>query len=402
MKSCEIYIFSREESVKNVMDACRDCFEAEEQDGRLHMEDEKRSIDILFFGEAVGEQEKKVADTQRDNVCRYYMGIPDCDEDIRINLLHYLKLAKLFIPVKITYKADDNETVGSCLQELVGAALNVIKKMDGILVVNGGRTILDPEGRIILSEDGSSQVSWYFPFVLEENPAFLSGCSARQLARRTENMRTLFDDHIYVPELPVNEDDEAVTLRTEEEIAKRIFGLLAVSLYSEAILNPAENMSPKKARKFVKKVLKGYGIKEPSEMMTREEWGYFNDDQSAEKVQIRYSWCYEHLYALEWAAGLDEWTKPEAICDVPKSVRLLAEMGTYEAVLRAVRVRSKKEILDKADLLYRMDWACVDASLYGLPSPAGLNPGVVNARHKTLNWLICFMDADWDDVDTST
>ncbi|MBQ3515543.1 MAG: DUF4272 domain-containing protein [Lachnospiraceae bacterium] len=35
-------------------------------------------------------------------------------------------------------------------------------------------------------------------------------------------------------------------------------------------------------------------------------------------------------------------------------------------------------------------------------SPGGMEPGVVQARHKTLNWLICFGDADWDSVDIPT
>ena len=34
--------------------------------------------------------------------------------------------------------------------------------------------------------------------------------------------------------------------------------------------------------------------------------------------------------------------------------------------------------------------------------PAGLEPGVVKERHHTLNWLVRFEDADWDDVDTPT
>jgi hypothetical protein len=28
--------------------------------------------------------------------------------------------------------------------------------------------------------------------------------------------------------------------------------------------------------------------------------------------------------------------------------------------------------------------------------------GVVAERHHALNWLVCFGDADWDDVDTPT
>ena len=44
----------------------------------------------------------------------------------------------------------------------------------------------------------------------------------------------------------------------------------------------------------------------------------------------------------------------------------------------------------------------MDAWIHGLTGPAQLNPGVTQARHKTLNWLINMDDAEWDDVSTPT
>lgn len=64
-------------------------------------------------------------------------------------------------------------------------------------------------------------------------------------------------------------------------------------------------------------------------------------------------------------------------------------------------LRSKKELLDMADLYYRMDWTCVDDRLKGLETPQ-LNPGVVYERHYALNWLIQYMDREWDDVSCDT
>lgn len=53
-----------------------------------------------------------------------------------------------------------------------------------------------------------------------------------------------------------------------------------------------------------------------------------------------------------------------------------------------------------------MDWAAVDARIHrmthGIIGPAGLEHGVVQARHKTLNWLIGFNDEEWYEVSTPT
>jgi hypothetical protein len=65
-------------------------------------------------------------------------------------------------------------------------------------------------------------------------------------------------------------------------------------------------------------------------------------------------------------------------------------------------LRPVAEVLDEADLIYRYDWAVVDARINNKPVPLGVDPGVVQERHYALNWLIGYMDQDWDDVSTDT
>ena len=183
-----------------------------------------------------------------------------------------------------------------------------------------------------------------------------------------------------------------------------MLGLLVVSLYSESMLNPAENMDVSQAREFIARVMDNYAIKDPTEILTPAELAYIQDDSPEEKTMIGYSWNYEHLYTLEWVLGLTDWTEPTDICDVPLTVRnidpnLFDSIGT---ICEKTVMRSKKEILDKADLVYRMDWAAVDARCHRMTGPAGIDHGVIQARHKTLNWMIRFFDAEWDDVDTPT
>lgn len=35
-----------------------------------------------------------------------------------------------------------------------------------------------------------------------------------------------------------------------------------------------------------------------------------------------------------------------------------------------------------------MDWAAADARIHLMAAPAGLDGGVTQAKHKTLNWMI--------------
>lgn len=73
------------------------------------------------------------------------------------------------------------------------------------------------------------------------------------------------------------------------------------------------------------------------------------------------------------------------------------EQFRSDAVLRPV-----SQILDEADLIYRYHWAVVDARVNSKDTPAGLEGGVVYERHYSLNWLIGYMDQEWDEITTDT
>ena len=49
-----------------------------------------------------------------------------------------------------------------------------------------------------------------------------------------------------------------------------------------------------------------------------------------------------------------------------------------------------------------MHWITTDARVNPNAQKTSLVPGVVLERHYALSWLVCFENADWDDVDTPT
>ncbi len=89
------------------------------------------------------------------------------------------------------------------------------------------------------------------------------------------------------------------------------------------------------------------------------------------------------------------------MCNIGDDVGFL--FSKTEAEFRAsARLRTKEEILDQADLILRLNWACVNARIKNVPPPGGLNASVVYERHYALNWLIHFQNQEWDNVTTST
>ena len=160
-------------------------------------------------------------------------------------------------------------------------------------------------------------------------------------------------------------------------------------------------MSFEEAREFVAPILESYGA-EPS--FSPMEKAYLDDPGSTEQTQIQYAWQYEDLWVMEWALGLtDDLFWPVRICDVPESVRIMRERPTMEELLAAAALRPRRELLEQADLIYRLHWACVDARVMDMPAPQGLEPGVVMERHRALFWLAGMDElCGWDDVDLST
>ncbi|MBY4627784.1 DUF4272 domain-containing protein [Rhizobium croatiense] len=136
--------------------------------------------------------------------------------------------------------------------------------------------------------------------------------------------------------------------------------------------------------------------------LTPKERALMDDPDPSEQDRVNFTWRYEGVHVMLWALGITpELERPDHICDVPFIANTLRELGT-DGLLRRAKLRPQKDLLDAADLIYRYDWAVVNARLKGEEPPAGLNKGVVYERHYALNWLIGYMGQDWDDISTDT
>jgi hypothetical protein len=190
------------------------------------------------------------------------------------------------------------------------------------------------------------------------------------------------------PSLPAIELEEETTPRSAEDMAKRAIGLCAVALRGEG-LRQQEIIS----------LLSG---KDVWASVTPEEKQFLLKKRPARQELINFKWRYESLWVLLWALGrVKDLGAPTSICDVESVVRMALDTPS-EDFIRPAKSRPISDILDEADLIYRYDWAVVDARIKGEDPPGNLDPGVVYERHYALNWLIGYMDQEWDDVTTDT
>lgn len=190
------------------------------------------------------------------------------------------------------------------------------------------------------------------------------------------------------PHLPKIESEEDANLRSPTEIARRAVALCAVAMRGEGL-----------DREEADGFLRDHDC---WDAVTPKEKSFLLNPSPADKDRITFTWRYECLWVLLWTLGhFDQLSYPSSICDAGLAVQILIDQPKEQFIAQA-RTRPLSEILDEADLIYRYDWAVVNARINEQMPPGGLDPGVVYERHYALNWLVGYMEQEWDEITTDT
>lgn len=221
--------------------------------------------------------------------------------------------------------------------------------------------------------------------------------------RKTRSEKVLAKHKILInPTLSRIKNEDETVLKTPEEIVKRSVTAFLTAQIAIDILN---NSGALESAKFFAPILDRFGLRGE---LTDGEKPYFDPElcvrisqQQANEMQWRLEMC----AALFWACGfIKKLPYPSQMIDNTKQIAMLGVSKDFSDIMRNVRMRSLSEILDAADLIFRMNWACVEARVKNNPAIMGdLFPDVVWEQHKGFNWLIGAYDAeDWDTVNPHT
>lgn len=214
----------------------------------------------------------------------------------------------------------------------------------------------------------------------------LGNLAEDQRARKFANEDWLENNNIQInPYLPAIGSEVETEIKTAQEVAKRLSAMVFVNGFASNFL------SSEQATDLMKKG-------DVSQFVTPKEQELL-DEEDADAMQQE-TWKTEGIYTLLWALNVvDKLENPDAMCDlggIPQEDYPLVNPQAF--IAKMTKLRSKKEILDAADLYYRMHWTCVDARIKQT-EPRGLNPSVVYERLYAFNWLIsAYGESEWDEV----
>jgi hypothetical protein len=194
--------------------------------------------------------------------------------------------------------------------------------------------------------------------------------------------------------LPCIEFEDDTELQTPEEVGIRIACLFCV-------VGCAFCQSDAVYKKHRKKYLKKHQL---WDRLSSEEHSFLSDPAPDRLSINQFTWRSEALFLLMWAVGLfGRLPWPDHQTETSQMVAIFPDLaGSPWSFIFNLELRSKPEILDASDLLYRLHWATTQAQLDGQPSPGGLHPGVVYEWHYAINWITKHDDSDWDRVSTDT
>ena len=173
--------------------------------------------------------------------------------------------------------------------------------------------------------------------------------------------------------------DEQVSLRRPEQVMHRLIALWAVA--GKAMVGKESGY----AAYIVRHKLHSW--------LSPAERRFILDKRPSARDNVLFSWQLEALFFVAWSAGLLE---ADAIPVTESSIEPI--MGLFphagelpDRLMGAIRMRPKSEILDRADLLHRLDWAVRETE------PPAIDAAVVHEWRRAANWLLGLDgDDDWN------
>lgn len=301
-------------------------------------------------------------------------------EEIRGNLVMRIGFIESAIAIAPESKA----------RGLEKAVFDISEEVMGLIFFDGNQ-MLNEKGKLVLDFNGDTRVDSLEILANSKRLDLPPEEVAADAQERKERNEAWLED-MNVPinyNLPAIASENMAGGREMHEAEYRALALTLVALKGEGL-----------EQELLEQIHKDFALQ--GELSPKEE-AFFRDPTPSDQDKVNFVWRYESLNVILWYLGyVEELTYPGGICDVQYLVGVVRKAGGLPGLDENARLRSKEELLEQADRIYRLHWAVVDARLRGQDAPSDLEPGVVYERHYALNWLIEHYEAAWDDVSTDT
>ena len=318
----------------------------------------------------------------------YYNSMPFEDDNLKELVLTQISVLNTVISIETEKEIEDEQML---------LFTNLLSVIGGIGFVPNG-TLLDKEGVVIVYPDGKSGPSNFRPHACTRKVRGQEVTSEEGHQRKNKAIAYLKEKGIpYTDSLPQLPPIEDCQFKAKEDIARRAVALLIVIQFA---CDVAQGENVEESRDFFISMLRKYEVED---ILTDNERAFLYSKQPNAQEAINISWQYEAYWTLIWALGfVDKLDFPDEVCDCEYAIQVISNCETFEQFYLQTAMRSQKVILDEADKIYRLHWACVDSRIQERTAPAGMNESIVMERRRGLFWLIGHQNENWDTISMDT
>lgn len=318
----------------------------------------------------------------------FYDKIPFKDEQLKERIMIQISVLNTVVAIEMNKEMTEDH-----MQQFI----KLLASIGGIGFLSDG-TLLDQNGMVIVYPNGESGPSDFQPHACTRKIHAQEVTSAQGEARKIRTIAFLKKKNIpYAASLPQLPPVENLQFKSQEDIARRAVALLIVIQFA---CDVAQKGDIEESREFFTNMLHTYEV---HEFLTEHEKFFLEAQHPGAQEAVNISWQYEAYWTLIWALGLvEELNFPDDVCDCEYAIQVVSRCETFEQFYGQTVLRSKEDIVDEADKIYRLHWACVDSRINGQEAPLALNESVVMERRRGLFWMIGYQDEEWDTISMDT
>lgn len=200
--------------------------------------------------------------------------------------------------------------------------------------------------------------------------------------RMERNIKLMEKDKMpFYDKMEVNISEKDVKIRKKWEIIRKVVAIVITRIAAQTFLEKKENML-KNLSDIIEIFEKKYQFKE---FLTKREREFLENKKENYQLNVEFYFRLETAQTLLWVLSIDKLPDLNSFSDLTEIIEIL-ENENLKSFARKCEIRSKNQILDVLDYMYRLNWANVEIKLNGYSRI--VNESILYFTRLGLEWVV--------------